>query len=92
MHLVGKGGCLEQLLVWVMVFVALCVMRGVGGGGRVVADTSGGSAIVVTRTSTSEVASVLRVNIESIPVSGLGLSMLECKADGTEDLIVVLQE
>ncbi|GKE06335.1 hypothetical protein Tco_1398353 [Tanacetum coccineum] len=64
----------------------ICVMRGVGGGGRVVADTRGGSAIVVTRTSTSEVALVLRVNINSIPVSGLGLSMLETKPDDTEEL------
>ncbi|GKB58768.1 hypothetical protein Tco_0914954 [Tanacetum coccineum] len=31
----------------------ICVMRGVGGGGRVVADIRGGSAIVVTGTSTS---------------------------------------
>ncbi|GKE77467.1 hypothetical protein Tco_1543587, partial [Tanacetum coccineum] len=58
--------------------------RGVSGGGRVVANTRGGSAIVVTRTSTSEVASVL--NIESIPVSSLGLSMLEMKLDDTEEL------
>ncbi|GJT55709.1 hypothetical protein Tco_0990763, partial [Tanacetum coccineum] len=64
----------------------ICVMRGVGGGGRVVADTRGGSAIVVTETSTSEVASVLRVNIESRLVSGLGLSMLETKLDDTEEL------
>ncbi|GKF00264.1 hypothetical protein Tco_0023614, partial [Tanacetum coccineum] len=63
-----------------------CVKRGVGGGGRVVADKRGGSAIVVTRTSTSEVASVLRVNIESIPVSRLGLSMLETKPDDIEEL------
>ncbi|GKF67499.1 hypothetical protein Tco_0197178, partial [Tanacetum coccineum] len=53
-----------------------CVMRGVGGGGRIVADNRGGSTIIVTRTSISEVDSVLRLNIESIPVSGLGLSML----------------
>ncbi|GJZ03640.1 hypothetical protein Tco_0536915 [Tanacetum coccineum] len=64
----------------------ICVMRGVGDGGRVVADTRGGSAIVVTRTSTSEVALVLRVNIKSIPVSVLGLSMLEMKPDDTEEL------
>ncbi|GJX96409.1 hypothetical protein Tco_0352207 [Tanacetum coccineum] len=63
-----------------------CVMRGVGGGGRVVADRRGGSTIAVTGTSTSEVDSVLRLNIESIPVSGLGLSMFETKADDTEDL------
>ncbi|GKC77702.1 hypothetical protein Tco_1128476 [Tanacetum coccineum] len=59
----------------------ICVMIGVGGGGRVVADTRGGSAVVVTGTSTSEVALVLRANIKSIPVSGLGLSMLETKPD-----------
>ncbi|GKC55186.1 hypothetical protein Tco_1077931 [Tanacetum coccineum] len=64
----------------------ICVMRGVGGGGRVVTDTKGGSTIVVTETSTSEVASVLRVNIESIPVSGIGLSMLEMKPDDTKEL------
>ncbi|GKA38045.1 hypothetical protein Tco_0724610 [Tanacetum coccineum] len=39
-----------------MHLVARCVMRRVGG--RVVADKRGGSAIVVTRTSTNEVASV----------------------------------
>ncbi|GKG00126.1 hypothetical protein Tco_0301816 [Tanacetum coccineum] len=54
-----------------------CVMRGVGGGGRVVVDKRGGLTIVVTRKSISEVDSVLRLNIESIPVSGLGLRMLE---------------
>ncbi|GKD79007.1 hypothetical protein Tco_1341628, partial [Tanacetum coccineum] len=64
----------------------ICVMRGVGGGGRVVADTRGGLAIMVTGTSTSEVALVLRVYIESIPVSSLGLSMLETKPDDTEEL------
>ncbi|GKD91578.1 hypothetical protein Tco_1367085 [Tanacetum coccineum] len=64
----------------------ICVIRGLGGRGRVVADTRGGSVIVVTETSTSEVALVLRVNIESIPVSGLGLSMLETKPDDTEEL------
>ncbi|GKD68174.1 hypothetical protein Tco_1322264, partial [Tanacetum coccineum] len=64
----------------------ICVMRGMCGGGRVVADTRGGSTIVVTGTSISEVASVLRVNIESIPVSGMGLSMLETKPDNTEEL------
>ncbi|GKB53361.1 hypothetical protein Tco_0904114 [Tanacetum coccineum] len=63
-----------------------CVMRGVGGGGRFVADKRGGSAIVVTGTSTSEVDSVLRLNKESILVSGLGLSMLEMKLDDTEEL------
>ncbi|GJX91325.1 hypothetical protein Tco_0344651 [Tanacetum coccineum] len=64
----------------------ICVVRGVGGGGRVIANTRGGTAIVVTGTSTSEVASVLRLNIESILVSGLGLSMLEIKPDDTEEL------
>ncbi|GJS25496.1 putative reverse transcriptase domain-containing protein [Tanacetum coccineum] len=53
-----------------------CVMRGIGGGGSVVADERGVSAIVVTETSTREVDSALRLNIESILVSGLGLSML----------------
>ncbi|GKF05888.1 hypothetical protein Tco_0036556 [Tanacetum coccineum] len=62
-----------------------CVMRGVGG--KVVADKRGGSAIMVTETSTSKVPSVLRVNIMSIPVSGLGLSMLETKPDDTEERI-----
>ncbi|GKE99869.1 hypothetical protein Tco_0023220, partial [Tanacetum coccineum] len=63
-----------------------CVMRGLGGEGRVVVDKRGGSAIVVTGTSISEVDSVLRLNIESIPVSGLELSMLEMKPDYTEEL------
>ncbi|GKE10232.1 hypothetical protein Tco_1413783, partial [Tanacetum coccineum] len=58
-----------------------CVIRGVGG--RVVVDKRGGSALVVTRTSTSEVALVLGVNIVLIPVSRLGLSMLETKPDDT---------
>ncbi|GJX42778.1 hypothetical protein Tco_0257768 [Tanacetum coccineum] len=62
-----------------------CVMRGVGGGGRVL-DKRGGSAIVVTRTSISEVDLVLRLNIELMHVSGLGLSMLEMKPDDTEEL------
>ncbi|GKG00956.1 hypothetical protein Tco_0305661 [Tanacetum coccineum] len=60
-----------------------CVMRGVGGGGRVVADKRGGSLIVVIETSTSEVASVLIVNVESITISGMGLSMLDTKSDDT---------
>ncbi|GJU14980.1 hypothetical protein Tco_1142946 [Tanacetum coccineum] len=79
----------EELETVVGVGTGVCcigVMRGVGCGGRVVSDTKGGSAIVVTGTSTSEVASVLRVNIESILVSGLGLSMLETKPDDTEEL------
>ncbi|GKC32871.1 hypothetical protein Tco_1040165 [Tanacetum coccineum] len=63
-----------------------CVMTGVGGGGRVVIDNKGGSAIVVTGTSISEIDSVLRLNIESIPVSGLELSMLEMKPYDTEEL------
>ncbi|GKE28727.1 hypothetical protein Tco_1444111, partial [Tanacetum coccineum] len=63
-----------------------CVMRGVGGEGRVVIDKRGGSAIVVTETFISEVDSVLILNIESIPVSGLGLSMLEMKPDDSEEL------
>ncbi|GKB74024.1 hypothetical protein Tco_0935436 [Tanacetum coccineum] len=63
-----------------------CVIRGVGGGGRVVVDNRGGSAKVVTRTSTSEFDSVFRLNKDSIPVSGLGLSMFETKPDDTEEL------
>ncbi|GKD80728.1 hypothetical protein Tco_1347567 [Tanacetum coccineum] len=63
-----------------------CVMRGVGGEGRVVTDKRGGSTIVLTGTSISKVDSVLRLNIESIPVSRLGLSMLETKPDDTEEL------
>ncbi|GKG18380.1 hypothetical protein Tco_0372678, partial [Tanacetum coccineum] len=63
-----------------------CVMRGVGGGGRIVADKRGGSTIVVTKTFTSEVDLVLRLNMESIHVSGLGLSMLETMPDDTEEL------
>ncbi|GKG38274.1 hypothetical protein Tco_0457497, partial [Tanacetum coccineum] len=81
--------CREELGTVVSVGTGVCciwVMRGVGGGGRVVTNTRGGSAIVETRTSTSKVASVLRLNIKSIPVSGLGLSMLEMKPDDTEEL------
>ncbi|GJS25864.1 hypothetical protein Tco_0486484 [Tanacetum coccineum] len=73
---VGIGVCYE------------CRMRGMGGGGSVVADKRGVAAIVVTETSTREVDSVLRLNIESIPVSGMGLSMLEMKPDDTEELCV----
>ncbi|GKA45475.1 hypothetical protein Tco_0738271 [Tanacetum coccineum] len=62
------------------------VLRRSDGGGRIVADKRGGSTIVVTKTSTSEVDSVLRLNIESIPIPGLGLSMLETKPDDTEEL------
>ncbi|GKD59852.1 hypothetical protein Tco_1297361 [Tanacetum coccineum] len=54
-----------------------CVMRGVGGRGRVVVDNRGGSAIVVTGTSISKDDSVLRLNIKSIPVSGLGCQMTQ---------------
>ncbi|GKF95100.1 hypothetical protein Tco_0287835, partial [Tanacetum coccineum] len=64
----------------------LCVIRGVGGGGRVIADKRGGSTIVVTRTSTIDVASVLTLKIESIPKSGLGLSMFETKPNDIEEL------
>ncbi|GKB04654.1 hypothetical protein Tco_0832849, partial [Tanacetum coccineum] len=81
--------CREELGTVVGVGTGVCciwVIRGVGGGGRVIANTRGGSAIVVNRTSTSKVASVLRLNIESIHVSGLGLSMLETKPDDTEEL------
>ncbi|GJV61927.1 hypothetical protein Tco_1468027 [Tanacetum coccineum] len=63
-----------------------CVMKGVGGRGRVVVNKRGGLAIVVTGTSISEVDSVLRLNIESIPVFGLGLSMLVTIPDDTEEL------
>ncbi|GKE26049.1 hypothetical protein Tco_1441433 [Tanacetum coccineum] len=61
----------------------ICVMRGVGGGGRVVVDRRGGSAIVVTGTSTRKGDSV---NNESILVSGLGLSIFETKPDDIEEL------
>ncbi|GJU43459.1 hypothetical protein Tco_1200725 [Tanacetum coccineum] len=90
MHLVGKvrinnagnlRNCYSKL-----VRLLECVMRGVGGRGRVIVDKRGSSAIVVTGTSISEVDSVLRLNIESIPISGLGLSMLETKPDDTEEL------
>ncbi|GKG42739.1 hypothetical protein Tco_0477037, partial [Tanacetum coccineum] len=63
-----------------------CMMIGVGGGGRVVADNRGGLAKVVTKTSISEVDLVLRLNRESIPVSRLGLSMFETKPNDTEEL------
>ncbi|GJX50383.1 hypothetical protein Tco_0277228 [Tanacetum coccineum] len=61
-----------------------CVLRGVGGRGRVVSDNRGGSAKVITRTSTSKVDSVFRLNKKSIPVSGLGLSMFKTKPDDTK--------
>ncbi|GJY54399.1 hypothetical protein Tco_0446063, partial [Tanacetum coccineum] len=61
-------------------------MKRVGGGGRVIADKRGGSARVVTRTSTSDVASVLTLKIKSIAESRLGLSMFETKPDDTEEL------
>ncbi|GKA74236.1 hypothetical protein Tco_0780538 [Tanacetum coccineum] len=70
-----------------------CVIRGVGGGGRVVVDKRGGSALIVTGTSTSEVDLVLRLNKESIPVSGLGLSMLDNeKACAQKNSVVDLQD
>ncbi|GKF81631.1 hypothetical protein Tco_0240233 [Tanacetum coccineum] len=63
-----------------------CVMREVGGGGRVVADNIGGSSKVVTETSISKVDSMLRLNKESIPVSRLWLRMFETKPDDTKEL------
>ncbi|GKA54648.1 hypothetical protein Tco_0753597 [Tanacetum coccineum] len=81
--------CREELRTVVGVGTGVCyrcVMRGMVGGGSVVIDERCVSAIVVTRTSTREVDSVLRLNIESIPVSGLGWSMLETKPDDTEEL------
>nr|GFD49803.1 hypothetical protein [Tanacetum cinerariifolium] len=59
-----------------------CEMIGMDGGGRVVADNRGGSAVVVAETSTRGVDS----KIESIPVSGLRLSMFETKRDETDEL------
>nr|GFD07375.1 hypothetical protein [Tanacetum cinerariifolium] len=59
-----------------------CGMIEMVGGGRVVADNRGGSAAVVTGTSTHEV----ELKIESILVSGLGLSMFETKRDDTDEL------
>ncbi|GJV08729.1 hypothetical protein Tco_1346385 [Tanacetum coccineum] len=77
----------KNLKKWLDVIkISRYVMRGVGGGGRVVADNRGGSRKVVTRASTSEVDSMFRLNKESIPVSGLGLSMFETKPDDTEEL------
>ncbi|GKE83415.1 hypothetical protein Tco_1557157 [Tanacetum coccineum] len=81
--------CREELVTVVGVGISVycgCEMRGMGGGGSVVADKRGVSAIVVTRTSTKEADSVLRLNIESIPVSGLGLSMLVTKPYDTKEL------
>nr|GFB68840.1 hypothetical protein [Tanacetum cinerariifolium] len=63
-----------------------CRMIGVDDGGRVVVENRGGSAVVVTGTSTHGVDSMLRLKIESIPVSGLGLSMFETKRDNTNEL------
>ncbi|GKA49094.1 hypothetical protein Tco_0742052 [Tanacetum coccineum] len=79
--------CSEELGTVAGVGTGVCcrvVMRGMGG--RVVANKRGVSAIVVTGTSTSEVALVLEVNIVSIPISGLGLSMLETKPNDTGEL------
>ncbi|GJY35937.1 hypothetical protein Tco_0421315, partial [Tanacetum coccineum] len=81
--------CIEELGTVAGVGTGVCCrceMKGVGGGGSVVADERGVSAIVVIGTSTREVDSVLRLNIESIPISGLGLSMLETKLNDTEEL------
>ncbi|GKC90987.1 hypothetical protein Tco_1151636, partial [Tanacetum coccineum] len=96
MHLVSKNkepklgrSCREELGTFGGVGIGVCcrcVMRGVGGEGRVIADNRGGLAKVVTRTSTSEVDSVFILSKESIPVSGLGLSMFEMKPNDTEEL------
>ncbi|GKD76078.1 hypothetical protein Tco_1334360, partial [Tanacetum coccineum] len=61
-------------------------MRETGGGGIVVAKEGGISTFVETRTSTREVDSVFRLRMESIRVSGLGLSMFKMKSDDTEEL------
>ncbi|GJS03597.1 hypothetical protein Tco_0320105 [Tanacetum coccineum] len=61
-------------------------MKGIGGGGSVVTDEGGISTFIVMGTSTKEVDLVFRLRIESIPVFGLGLSMLEIKLDDTEEL------
>nr|GFC65909.1 hypothetical protein [Tanacetum cinerariifolium] len=60
-------------------------MKGIGGGGIVVTD-GGISSLVVTRTSTREVDLMFKLRMESIPASGIGLSMLEIKPDDTEEL------
>ncbi|GJT15962.1 hypothetical protein Tco_0874668 [Tanacetum coccineum] len=52
------------------------MIRGVGGGGRVVIENRGGSAKVVTGIFVSKVDSVLRLNKESIPVFGLRSDIL----------------
>ncbi|GKG20966.1 hypothetical protein Tco_0380767, partial [Tanacetum coccineum] len=59
---------------------------GLGGGGSVVTDEGCISSLVITGTSTREVDSVFRLRMESIPVSGLRLSILEMKPDDTEEL------
>nr|GFD29304.1 hypothetical protein [Tanacetum cinerariifolium] len=59
-----------------------CEMIEMDGGGRVVADNRGGSAVVMTGTSTCGVDS----KIESLPVSGLWLIMFETKQDDTDEL------
>ncbi|GKG21564.1 hypothetical protein Tco_0384159, partial [Tanacetum coccineum] len=61
-------------------------MRGMGGEGSVVTDEGGISSLVVTGASTKEVDSMFGLSMESIPVSGLGLSILEIKPDDTEEL------
>ncbi|GJU61269.1 hypothetical protein Tco_1243104 [Tanacetum coccineum] len=60
--------------------------RGMGGGGSVVTDEGGISTFDVTGTSIIEVDSLFILRMESIPVSGLRLSMFEMKPDDTEEL------
>nr|GEZ39317.1 hypothetical protein [Tanacetum cinerariifolium] len=62
--------CKEELGTFAGEGTGVCCrvgMIGVGGRGRVVVDNRGRSAVVVTRTSTRGVDSVLRLKIESIP-------------------------
>ncbi|GJT41581.1 hypothetical protein Tco_0941446, partial [Tanacetum coccineum] len=81
--------CREVLGKIVGVEIGVCCrgwMRVIGGGGIVVAEEGGISIVVETGTSTIEVDSVFRLRMESIPVSGFGLSMFEMKPDDKKEL------
>ncbi|GJR35614.1 retrovirus-related pol polyprotein from transposon TNT 1-94 [Tanacetum coccineum] len=66
------GGTEEYLSIIPRIDETTSANRGMGGGGSVVTDEGG--------------MTTFRLRMESIPVSGLGLSMLEMKPDDTEEL------
>ncbi|GJX33886.1 hypothetical protein Tco_0291931 [Tanacetum coccineum] len=81
--------CREVLRTIVSVETGVCCrgwMRVTGGGGIVVAEEGDISTVIETGTSTREVDSVFRLRMESIPVSGFGLSMFQMKPDDIEEL------